>query len=131
MFDNLRQMTFSEWKALSHEERIRIRETWKPYEDGCWHTLNAEAVEHFKREHGGHPNIVNVLGGTFHGGRLIMACARMFHGRSSCLCQTITMNFASFSLGIEKSNKADAPNAAMTLRFQSEHHWRVVGDLRR
>ena len=65
-------MTFSEWKALSQEERIRIRETWKPYEDGYWHTLNAEAVEHFNREHGGHPNIVNVLGGTFHGGGLII-----------------------------------------------------------
>jgi hypothetical protein len=28
-------------------------------------------------------------------------------------------------------NKADAPNAAMALRFHSEAHWRGVGDLRR
>jgi|ERR1022692_147482 hypothetical protein len=28
-------------------------------------------------------------------------------------------------------NKADAPNAAMTLLFHSDHHWRGVGDLRR
>ncbi len=65
-------MTFSEWKALSPEERIRIRKTWKPYEAGYWHALNAEAVEHFKREHDGDPKIVKVLGGTFHGGRLII-----------------------------------------------------------
>jgi len=30
-----------------------------------------------------------------------------------------------------KPNKADAPNAAMTLRFQFEDHWRGVGDLPR
>src|SRR4030095_6148395 len=28
-------------------------------------------------------------------------------------------------------NNADAPNAAMMLRFHAEHHWRGVGDLRR
>ena len=34
---------------------MRIRRTWNPYEAGYWHALNAEAVEHFKREHVGDP----------------------------------------------------------------------------
>jgi hypothetical protein len=29
------------------------------------------------------------------------------------------------------ANKADAPNAAMTFRFQIQDHWCGVGDLRR
>ncbi len=32
---------------------------------------------------------------------------------------------------VEMPSKADAPNAAITLRLHSEHHWRGVGDLRR
>jgi hypothetical protein len=32
---------------------------------------------------------------------------------------------------LPEPNKADAPNAAMTLQFHSQTSWRGVGDLRR
>jgi hypothetical protein len=70
-FDEI-SMTFTEWQALSPEERAEARKTWNAYSDGYWHELNAEAVEHFKRQYGNRPEIRKVVGGTFHGGHLII-----------------------------------------------------------
>lgn len=69
-------MMFSEWQALSQEERIRLHKSWKPYEQGYWHELNIQAVEQFKKEYGNHPKIRKIVGGTFHGGVLIIGVCK-------------------------------------------------------
>jgi hypothetical protein len=43
----------------------------------------------------------------------------------------ITDSTSAINSPLRKPNKADAPNAAVALRFHSDHHGRGVGDLRR
>ena len=66
-------MNFENWLSLSEAERKIERQTWQPYEDGYWHTLNEEATRRFQVEFGAIPQIRRITSGTFHFGLLIIA----------------------------------------------------------
>lgn len=65
-------MLFQEWLALSDSERLERQKEWRPYEDGYWQKLLAEAAARFRTEFGTLPHVVDFNYGVYHGGTLIL-----------------------------------------------------------
>ena len=65
-------ISFEKWLSLSKEEQDQIQATWNPYADGNWGKLLEQAREKFRLEFGGAPHVVDVVGGTYHEGTLII-----------------------------------------------------------
>jgi hypothetical protein len=65
-------MTFDHWLALSNAERLKLQESWSPYEDGYWHKLAEEAAARLRAEIGNLPHVRDIHFGTYHGGTLIL-----------------------------------------------------------
>ena len=68
----LEEITFDQWIAMSEDEQARLESTWNPYAEGYWHGLRAEAQARFEKEFGTHAHVVEVHGGIYHGGMLII-----------------------------------------------------------
>lgn len=66
-------MTFSEWIALTPEERETNRKEWQVFEPGSWHTLASEAASRFAKEFGADPHIQRVCKSLYRSGELIIA----------------------------------------------------------
>jgi len=69
---NRQDISFDEWLSLSESEQEQLQKEWNPYEEGYWHTLRAMAERRFRDEFGANPHILDVHGGIYHGGILII-----------------------------------------------------------
>ena len=66
------KLTFEEWLSLSEDEQDCLQRKWNPYKEGYWHGLRAQAEAKFRKAFEDTSHVVEVHGGLYHGGTLII-----------------------------------------------------------
>ena len=66
-------MNFSEWLALSDENRKADQAHWQVFEPGYWHSLAVEAAARFAAEFNGNKHVTKVFKSLYHARELVVA----------------------------------------------------------